>query len=103
MTNENWTKLDAGNVFKLENDGDSVTGYFKGIKESGMYAGSFAVDLQDTETKEIKTVFVSNIVSDIIAKNEIQKDDLICVELKEWLKSQQTGMKYKNFVVHKAQ
>lgn len=96
---QKWKTLTSGNVVKMKEAGDKVTGKFLKLEESALHKGSYVVTLQDTETEENKVVFVNNIVKDLIEKNEVAIGSIICIELTEWSKAG-SGMDYKNFTVH---
>lgn len=66
-----------GDVIKFEKPGDFVEGIYIGYEESRQFPGSFA--LKYAVSQNVKVVFVSGIVIDLIRTNSIEKGDKIKV------------------------
>jgi len=61
----------SGDVIKFEKEGDSIEGIYQGHEESKKYPESFAVHIKQGD--DIKTVFTSNILIDLLGKNGIKE------------------------------
>jgi len=68
---EEYVKAKTGNVIKLSEKGDSVEGKYLGWEESAMYNKSYGIKLEIDG--EPSVVFVSSIVTDLIATNQIKE------------------------------
>lgn len=64
-----WKKATSGEVVKLA-PGENLEGVFVGIEVSKQFTGSYAFKVKQGD--DIKTVFVNNIVSDLINTNQIK-------------------------------
>jgi len=64
---EDWKKVEPGNVWKEENEGDSIEGTLKNIRE-----GNYENKVYDIETEEgLRTVFGSVVLDDRMAQVEL--------------------------------
>lgn len=89
-------ELTSGNVVKLQ-QGERIDGTFINIEPSAQYKDSYALKIQ--VGNDIKVIFVSNIVKDLITGNNIQQGKKISV-LYKGLKSNKSGTaKYKDYTV----
>ena len=66
---ESWKKAESGEVIKFDKEGDVIVGIFEGIEQSKKFKDSYALSL--TIAEEIKVLFVSKIVKDLIERNKI--------------------------------
>jgi hypothetical protein len=98
--NKKLKELGSGDVIKLENAGDSISGMLISWEESRMFPGSYAVRLRNPNKEQPQVVFVSNVVIDKIKLNNIQPGQDIMIEFAGLVKSGKSGMSYKNYKVY---
>lgn len=67
---EEWNKVEPGNVWKEEKEGDSIWGTLKNIRE-----GNYDNKVYDIETEEgLRTVFGSVVLDDRMAAVKMNQD-----------------------------
>jgi len=89
-------ELTSGNVVKLE-EGERLDGEYLNCEESSMFKDSYAVKVKDGE--EVKTLFVSKIVKDLLETHNIKPGQKIGI-LFVGMKDNKTGTaKYKDYKV----
>jgi len=96
---EEFKKAETGKVVKFEEKGDSIEGVYIGWKESSMYEKSYGVEIE-TEDEGLKVVFVSSIVTDLIATNQIQKGMTIKIVYEGKVQTQDGKREYKDYSVY---
>jgi hypothetical protein len=93
-------KLTSGNVFKFEKAGDSVSGKLVGYEESKMFPNSYAVKIKNPANNDNTIVFVSEIVISKLKDANIQPGQDVMIEFLGMVKSEKSGMEYKNYDVY---
>ena len=89
-------ELTSGNVFKLA-EGQRADGEFCGIEPSAQFKDSYALKIKTGG--DLKVLFVSNIVKDLLTANNVQPGQKISVLFKG-MKSNKSGTaKYKDYAV----
>ena len=85
MSDDGFKKATAGDVVKLE-IGDHIEGSFQGYEPSKQFPDSFAVRIKQGD--DIKVVFVSKIVTDLIDSNGILSGQQIRIFFKGMKKNE---------------
>lgn len=86
----------GGDVVKFENEGDKLEGIYRGHEESKQFPNSYALSVE-TGKDEVKVVFVSGIVIDLINKNDIAKGTQIKLEFLGLKKTQDGKREYNDY------
>ena len=94
-----WKKAESGQVFKFVKENDSVEGIYLGHEQSKMYPESFAVTLKRPDDT-IVIVFVSNIIAELLKKNQIHINQKIKIVYLGKKKSETSGMEYNNYELY---
>lgn len=97
MTEKEYKEATSGNVVKFENPGDSLEGIYLGYDVSSQYNESYCVRIKDGD--ELKAVFVSGIVIDLIKTNKITEGMNMKIEYLGKQKTQDGKREYNNYKV----
>lgn len=92
---EEYKEATSGDVVKFKNEGDSVEGVYQGYEESKQYPDSYALKIKVGE--DLKVVFVSGIVIDLIESNSVMKGQDVKLEYTGKKKSEKTGRNYNTY------
>jgi len=98
--NGKFKELKSGDVVKFTKPGESISGTFISIEESKQFANSYAVKLKVGD--DIKVVFVSNIVADMLKTNNVQPGSDLMIEFTGKKTSEKSGMDYNTYKVYAA-
>jgi len=90
-------KLTNGEIYKFEKEGDIIVGEYIGHSESKKYSDSYAVKIK--KGNDILTVFVNNIVVDLIESNDIKKDMVIGIKYLGKKTAKTSGKEYNDYEV----
>ena len=101
MDKKQYKKATSGDVVKLVNKGDSVSGVYLGYEESKQYTGTYAVKVKNPASESATVVFVSGIVIDLIKTNNIIPGMDIMIEFKG-MGQNKIGQEYKTYDVYYA-
>jgi hypothetical protein len=93
-------KITSGVVFKFEKAGDSISGKFISYEESKMFPSSYIVKIRNPANEENNILFVSEIVISKLKDANIQPGQDIMIEFLGLVKSEKSGMEYKNYDVY---
>lgn len=95
---DEYMEATAGNVIKLENEGDFIEGIYKGFEESKQFKESYALTVIGDDNKP-QVAFVSGIVIDLLQRNDIKPNDRVKVVFKGMKKAEKSGREYKTYQV----
>lgn len=90
-------ELTSGNVMKLT-AGQSAEGTFQGIEPSAQFKDSFALKLKIGN--DLKVIFVSNIVKDLLTANNVQHGQKVKVHFKGMKPNKSGTANYKDYAVY---
>lgn len=89
-----WIQAEVGNVVTLQ-DGEDLTGIFKGLEESASYKDSWAFHVQVND--EIKTLFGNKILKDLFEKNDIKINQEVRILYTGKKKNEKGTFEYKTY------
>ena len=92
---DDMTEAKVGDVIKLENAGDKLEGIYISHELSKKFADSFAVHLRVGE--DIKVLFASQILVDLIVKNGIQNGDKVRIVYEGKKQNEAKTFSYHNY------
>ena len=95
MSEGEYKEATSGDVIKFEKEGDSLEGSYMDYQESVKYKDSYALKVKTSEG--LKVVFVSSIVVDLLASNNIQKGQQIKLVYNGLVENQAKTFKYKDY------
>ena len=92
---EEFKEATSGDVVKFEKEGDNLEGTYLGHEESKQYPGSYAVKIRKND--EVKVVFVSAIVIDLIKGNGIVPGTEVKIDFLGKKKTQDGKREYNDY------
>jgi len=97
IAEKKYKQATSGDVIKFTRKGDKLAGTLISWEESKQFANSFAVKVK--VAGEVKVVFVSSIVIDLIKSNGIKEGDEILIRYEGKKTSEKSGMDYNDYSV----